>query len=139
MKKANRGRRQRSPESSEVASVPVVRESITVDKRLRETGQVVVHIEPQVKREVVDMSLAGQEVQVERVPVNRPVESASSPRQEGDTTIVPVYEEVLVIEKRLMLKEEIRITRRQRHHQEKREVEVRTEEAHILRAENNPR
>jgi len=36
-------------------------------------------------------------------------------RYEGDTIIIPVLEEVLVVEKRLMLKEEIHITQ---HHEE---------------------
>jgi uncharacterized protein (TIGR02271 family) len=40
------------------------------------------------------------------------VEAPVAARQEGDTLIIPVYEEILVVEKRLVLKEEIRITKR---------------------------
>jgi stress response protein YsnF len=39
------------------------------------------------------------------------VDVAPEPRQEGDTWIIPVIEEVLVVEKRLVVKEEIRLTR----------------------------
>jgi hypothetical protein len=46
-------------------------------------------------------------VQIDRIVAEPPVQ-----RQEGDTLILPVVEEVLVVEKRLMLREEIRITRR---------------------------
>ncbi|CAA9555937.1 MAG: hypothetical protein AVDCRST_MAG49-2922 [uncultured Thermomicrobiales bacterium] len=50
-------------------------------------------------------------VEVERVAVNRQIDAMPSPRQEGDTLVVPVVEEVLVTEKRLFVREEIRITR----------------------------
>jgi stress response protein YsnF len=51
-------------------------------------------------------------VEVTRVPIARIVETAPEIRTEGDLTIVPVLEEVLVVEKRLMLKEELHIRRR---------------------------
>jgi hypothetical protein len=60
----------------------------------------------------VNESLLEEAVNVERVPVNRFIEQPVETRQEGDVTIVPVMEEVLVVQRRLMLKEEIRITRR---------------------------
>ncbi len=49
---------------------------------------------------------------IERVKVERLIQEPVSQRQEGDTLILPVVEEVLVVEKRLMLREEIRITRK---------------------------
>lgn len=51
------------------------------------------------------------EVKIEHKEINEPVADAEQPWYEGDTLVVPVYEEVLVTEKRLYLKEEIRITR----------------------------
>lgn len=53
------------------------------------------------------------DVTVDRIAIDRQVDAVPAPRHEGDTLIVPVVEEVLVTEKRLMLREEIRITRRQ--------------------------
>ena len=52
------------------------------------------------------------DVTIKRVEVNRQVASAPVPRHEGDTLVIPVVEEVIVTEKRLMLREEIRVTRR---------------------------
>ncbi len=49
---------------------------------------------------------------IERVKVDRLLSEPASQRQEGDTLILPVVEEVLVMEKRMMLREEIRITPR---------------------------
>ena len=51
-------------------------------------------------------------VEVTRVPIDKVVETAPEIRTDGDVTIVPVLEEVLVVEKRLVLKEELHIRRR---------------------------
>jgi uncharacterized protein (TIGR02271 family) len=51
-----------------------------------------------------------EELQVERVPVDQLVETAPTIRQEGSVTIIPILEEELVVQKRLRLKEEVRIT-----------------------------
>lgn len=53
--------------------------------------------------------LVGDEVVVERVPIGREVTAAPDVRREGDLLIVPVVEEVLVVEKRLVLKEELHV------------------------------
>ena len=67
--------------------------------------------------------------------MSREVDTPGSIRQEGDVTIVPIYEEVLVVKKQLMLKEEIRITRQRTREQVMREVELRREEARVLRSD----
>jgi stress response protein YsnF len=46
------------------------------------------------------------------VPIDKVVDKVPTIRQENDTTIIPVLEEVLVVEKRLVLKEELHIRRR---------------------------
>lgn len=48
---------------------------------------------------------------VQHVPVDRIIEQPPEPRQEGDTMIYPVVEEVLVVEKRFLLREEIHVSR----------------------------
>jgi uncharacterized protein (TIGR02271 family) len=115
-------------------TLPVVAEQLQVGKREVETGRVVVHVTPHVRQETVDVPLAEETVEVERVEVNQFVQGPVAVRQEGDATVVPVLEEVLVVEKRLMLREEVRITRRRttRHHVER--VPLRTEEVHVLRS-----
>jgi len=138
-----RAEQQRPPGTTEPVErerevIPVVREEVHIDKHVRETGRVTVHVEPHEKIQVVDVPLAEQDVHVERVAVNRQVDAPSPPRQEGDVTIVPVYEEILVVQKRLVLKEEIRITRRQATCHEFREVTTRSEEAKVLRSETSP-
>jgi uncharacterized protein (TIGR02271 family) len=115
--------------------VPIVEEQISVEKRTFETGQVVVHVEPVVERQELEVPLLEETVEVERVAVNRFVDAPLPVRQEGDVTIVPVFEEVLVVEKRLMLKEEIRLVRRKVATRERRSFDVRKEQVHVLRAD----
>lgn len=49
---------------------------------------------------------------IRRVPMKRLLDKPAEPRQEGDTLILSLMEEVLVLEKRLLLREELHITRR---------------------------
>jgi uncharacterized protein (TIGR02271 family) len=117
--------------------IPVVEEELDVRKRRVETGsgaRVVKTV--QAREEVVDEPVTREEVSVERVAVNRAVDGPVAVRYEGDTMIVPVLEEVLVVEKRLMLKEEIRITRRKTEFSEPQRVLVRSEHAAVERIED---
>lgn len=52
-----------------------------------------------------------EEVEVEHVPVGQEVDERVSPWHEDDVLVVPVYEEQLVVTKRLVLREQIRIRR----------------------------
>ena len=85
------------------------------------------------RQETVDQPLLREEVTVEHVPINQVVEQAAPVRYEGDTTIIPLYEEVLVFEKRLMLVEEVRVTRRQTERRDPQTVTLRREEVVIER------
>ena len=49
-------------------------------------------------------------LRVERVAVEREVDAAPPPREDGDTTIISLVEERLVVEKRLFVVEELRVT-----------------------------
>ena len=54
-------------------------------------------------------------------------------RQEGDTTIVTLHEEVVVVETRLRATEEVRLIRRQATSSTRKHVTLRREEALIER------
>lgn len=114
-------------------TIPLVAEELRVEKREAPAERVVVRKTVHVRDEVVEPLLISEEVDVERVAVNRIVAEPSPIRQEGETTIVPVFEEVLVIEKKLLLKEEVRIVRRRREERRPQRVAVRSEEATVER------
>ena len=90
----------------------VVQEELHVGKRIVDTGKGV-RLNKTVSEDVwrVEDSLLRQTVDIEHVPVDAWVTGeVPSNRYEGNTLVVPVLEEVLVVEKRLRLKEELRIT-----------------------------
>lgn len=86
----------------------------TVEPVVTEVESGRIRIRKRIEEVPVDLMVeAGHdEVTVERVAVDRPVDTAPEPWQEGDTFVIPVIEEVIVTETRLVVREEIRITRR---------------------------
>jgi uncharacterized protein (TIGR02271 family) len=112
-------------------SFPVMEEVAQVSKRVIDTGRGMrIHKRVTEREQVLDQPLLHDRLEVEHVSVGRVVDEAELPqmRYEGDTLVVPVLEEVLVVQKQLLLKEEVRITRRRE--------EVRRPETVRLRVEN---
>lgn len=91
--------------------LPLVEEEARIEKRLVSTGKVRIRTLVETVEENVQGDLETEEVEVTRVPVDRVVTEAPQVRTEGEVTIVPVLEEVLFVEKRLVLKEELHIRR----------------------------
>jgi stress response protein YsnF len=83
--------------------------------------------------EVVDEALQSEEVDVERVTINRPIDEPPAVRHEGDILIIPLLEEVLFVEKRLVLREEIRIKKVQKEIRAPQQVTLRQEQVEIER------
>jgi stress response protein YsnF len=94
-----------------VETVPLVEEHVVIDKRRVETGRVRVRVVSDEETINLSNTVTDQTVEVTRVPVGREVTEVPAIRQEGDITIMPVLEEILVVEKRLMLVEEVHIRR----------------------------
>lgn len=113
--------------------IPLVSEELDVSKRSTERERVRVTSTVSTREEAVDVPLVQEELVVERVAVGRVVDATSEPRQEGATLVVPVYEEVLVVEKRLVLKEEVHITRKRREQRHHEQVPLRREDVLIER------
>ncbi len=118
-----------------IGTVPVVEEHVRVERR--EVDTAVVRIRKRVVEEdvAVDPILESQHVEVERRPVGEFVDEIPAVRREGDVLIIPCVEEVLVVEKRLRLREEVRVRTVREHRREHHEVRLRREEVEI---ERNP-
>ncbi|HTZ59858.1 MAG TPA: YsnF/AvaK domain-containing protein [Acidobacteriaceae bacterium] len=113
--------------------IPVFEESLSVAKRVVEKARVRVSRVTHDHQQAIDELLQHENVEVERVPVDRLVDAMPSVRQEGDLTIIPVVEEVVKVERHLLLKEEVHI-RRVRHTERYQEtVTLRRQEAVISR------
>ena len=117
----------------QVAAIPLVEERLSVTKRQVESGRVRVHVSVEERDETVSEQLSRDEVQVEHVPKNIRVSEVPNVRLEGTTTIIPVVEEVLVVEKALVLVEEVHIRRRTTSETVAIPVKVKTERARIER------
>jgi uncharacterized protein (TIGR02271 family) len=103
------------------ATLRLAAEELAVAKEKVETGRVRVSIRTHEREALIDESLARERIEIETVPVGLRIDAVPEVRQECNTTIVPVVEEVLVVERHLILKEEIRIkrVRTTERHQEK--------------------
>lgn len=123
-------------EGGETQVIPVIAEFLDVAKRSVETGGVRVSKKVEEHEEVIDEPLLHEDVEVQRVVVNRFVEAPVPVRQEDAKVIIPLFEEVLVIEKRLLLKEEVHIQRRRTALRQPQTVTRRSETVLIERLEH---
>jgi uncharacterized protein (TIGR02271 family) len=118
------------------ATFPVRQEQLHVGKRLADTGRGVrIHKTVSEQEHIVDEPLLHDELEVEHIPVGAIVAESDPPRlrYEGDTLVVPVLEEVLVVQKQLRLKEEVRITRHRREAHAPQTVSLRSEHVAVER------
>lgn len=116
--------------------VPLLAEDVSITKQQLITGRLEVSIVSHQHEQLVDEPLMRESVEIERVPVGRIVEHAPQVREEGDTLIIPVIEEILVIERRLILKEEVRVRRVRTTENHEERVHLRRQEAVITRHSN---
>lgn len=119
-------------------TVPVIEEALTVETIAVDRGGYRITKDVSTRQEIVDELRHTHRADIERRPIGRELgvdELPPEPRYEGDTLIVPVVEETLVIQKRLLLVEEIRITRKRDTTRQPRTFTLRKEEVHIERLE----
>lgn len=121
--------------TGEATVIPVIQEEVHVETQATERGRVRITKRVQTEEETVDTPLRQEQVQVERVPIAQMIDSPVTMHYEGDTLVIPVMEEVLVVEKRLMLKEEVRVTKYVGETQHQETLTVRSEEVVVERME----
>lgn len=113
--------------------IPVAHEVLRVDKQQVLKGKVRVHKTVEEHLETVNLPLQSETIEIVRISKDEIVNEPSRPKQEGDTLILPIYEEVLVVEKRLRLVEEVHITTKRSERQETHEVLLRQEKVRLER------
>jgi uncharacterized protein (TIGR02271 family) len=93
--------------------IPVIAEEVVIEKERVVRGAVRAHKRVETYEEVVDTPITSEEVIVERLTINTIVDDlAPNIREENGVLIIPVVEEILVVEKRLLLREEVRLSKR---------------------------
>lgn len=114
--------------------LPLTEEELEVTKQAAVSERVRVQTVTDTVQELVRQELRGERIEVERVPIDRMIELGAQPQQvrtEGNVTIVPIFEEVLVVEKRLMLREELHIRVQRTETHDRRTVRLRSEDITI--------
>jgi uncharacterized protein (TIGR02271 family) len=130
-------RESKGTEGAGVFVIPLHQEDVSIARRRLITGRVQVFTRTHQDEHLVDELLACESVTIERTPVGRTLEHAPEVREEGDTLIIPVVEEVLVIGKRWLLREEVRVRRVRTTHRHRERVQLRRQEASITRDSRN--
>ena len=114
----------------------MVAEEILIGTEQVTRGVVRVHKHVVTEEKTVDAAVSAEEVVVERLPVNQLVEGAAPQvREENGTVIIPVLEEVLVVEKRLLLREEVHLSKRTTRSRAPQTVTLRREVVDIERSD----
>ena len=103
-------------------AVPLVEEELNVRTRQVAKGSVRVEVTTETLHEEVPVVVSEDLVSITRVPIDRPVDAPPTVRTEGDTMVVPIVDEVIIVQRQLVLKEEIHLRRESRS--EKRVVPV---------------
>jgi uncharacterized protein (TIGR02271 family) len=121
------------PNTGDQLVVPVFAEELKIKREKVLTGGVRVHKTVEERTETVAEPILQEQIHVERIAVNQFITEAPPVRYEGDTMIVPLLEEVMVVEKRLVLREEIHITKSSERVQKPQEIVLRSEQATLER------
>jgi uncharacterized protein (TIGR02271 family) len=132
--------RPETPESQAPVTVPVLEEQFSVSIRKVDTGRGVrIHKTVTEHPASVDESVVSEEVVVQHVAVDRIVAVGEAPatRYEGETLVVPVIEEVLVVERRLRIKEELHITKVRRAQRYSDTVVLKSEQVSVERFDDS--
>ncbi|CAN5129248.1 hypothetical protein BH20ACI1_BH20ACI1_18160 [soil metagenome] len=114
--------------------IPIIEERAVIGKKIVETGKVRISKRVSEHEKIIDEPLLHEEVSVERVAVNQFVDTPPEIRQDGDTMIIPVVEEQLVLKKRLFLVEEIHVRKQVVESHEPQRITLLKEEVEVNRS-----
>ena len=117
--------------------IPIIEEEVTVEKHIVPTGKVNITKRVREQEEVVDVPSYRGEVNINRVPINMFVEELPPIRQEGDTMIIPIIQEQVVMVKKLLLVEELHVQNRVIETHNPQKVTLLKEEVEVVRTAQN--
>jgi uncharacterized protein (TIGR02271 family) len=103
----------RPVEDSNEVVIPVIAEELSVQTHKVARGRVRVHKRVETREETVEVPTVHEDIVVEHVPINKVVEGAAPEvRDEDGVLVIPVIEEVVVVDKQLVVREEVRVFKR---------------------------
>ncbi|HZH67478.1 MAG TPA: YsnF/AvaK domain-containing protein [Flavisolibacter sp.] len=114
--------------------LPVIEEHVVVSKEVVETGKVFIRKRVTEEETSINIPLIQEGYNVERLPGKKELLSEHPPiRYEGDNMIIPVVREVLVIEKRYEVLEEVHVNKTKTEVPHLQQITLLKEEVHIER------
>jgi len=113
--------------------IPVISEELEIARKKIALGTVRISKKITRRDEIVDEPVVAERIEIDRKAVNRVVDAAPPVRQEGDTMVIPLLEEVLVVEKRLVLREELHVRRVREESRMRQTITLESEHADVER------
>jgi stress response protein YsnF len=120
----------------EEAVISLLAETAAVSKREVVTGKLRVEVKTGSHEQTFVENLSRVQVDVERIKLDAIVDVMPEMHEEGGVLVIPIVEEILV--RRFLLKEEVRIHRRQTIEQQSQTVTLRDQEVVITRSPKSP-
>ena len=113
------------------SSLNVLQEQVNIDKKIIESGKVIIHKKVHQENKDVEVPVSYEQVEIKKIAINKYVNETPVIRYEGNTTIIPVMKEVAVIEKKLLLVEEVHVIKHAVQKTEEHTVPLRKEEIEV--------
>src|SRR5215472_7462043 len=123
----------RTPADPHDVVVPLYQEQASVTKRRFVTGRVKVSRVTHQSEKLLIETLAQQRVKIDRIPIGKLINAVPKIREKGDAIIIPIVEEIPVVEHRLVLMEEVWVRRIRSKENHRQRVMLRCQEAVITR------
>ena len=113
--------------------IPVIQEQIVIEKEVVETGKVRVSKTVSEETASLNIPLIQETYDVQRMPVKQVLDTPPGIRYEGETIVVPVMREILIVEKKYELIEEVRLTKKTTSIPHIQEITLLKEHVHVER------
>lgn len=110
--------------------IPVIQEDVVIGTERATTGTVRVRTVIHQDEHAIDEPVTMTDVEVKRVPVDLWTDEPIADRVEGDTRIISVHREEVIVQRRLHVVEEVHVTLRRREERH-REI-VRTRQTQVV-------
>ena len=120
-------------ESQPEVVIPLHAEELVVSRRKVDSARVRVATVTREVEKLVQEEFVREHAEIERTVIGRIVDAVPPVREEGDVTVIPVVEEVIVVQRKILLKEEIRVRRARTAEQHVETVVLRQQEIEITR------
>lgn len=118
--------------------VPIYQERACVSKRRVVTSRVKVSRVTHQSERLLTETLARQQVKIDRIPIGKLIDAVPKIREEGDAIIIPIVEEIPVVEHRLVLTEEVWVRRVRSKENHRERVTLRCQKAVVTRDPAEP-